>query len=160
MDGTLITEITERRQNNSCFWKNNSTVDTPGKPEKMVTMEMLEQGHHDDHCMYELVLNCESIPREISMQHLVENPKGLLEFARKKAKWKPVEAEERSEEGQLLVGPEMIFTPTSLAEFSFESLSESMDKSDELHKIENKEQEDDSRADNRPEQIRLEDVPP
>jgi len=77
-------------------------------------MEMLDQGVHDDNCFYELVLNSESIPPKVTMQHLLQNPQALLQFARKKAKWKKVDVEESHEEGQLPSTPDMICASSSV----------------------------------------------
>jgi hypothetical protein len=157
VDVTSIPEIIDTEQTSrwSCIWRSNRA--TNREPDKMVSMKIIDQDVHDESCTYELVLNSECIPAEVSMQHLIENPKGLLEFVRKKSSLKNFEAQESCKEGQAPVAPDMSFTSSSSVADHSENFGISLDKpgKPKRNNIENEKRQDNPRADNELKQISL-----
>jgi len=96
------TEKSKTKKTSCClckWWSNKATT--------MIPMEILDQGVHDDSCVYELVLESECIPPEVTMEHLIKNPEILLQFARKKAMWKKLKGQDLDEERQLPLTPDL-----------------------------------------------------
>jgi len=70
--------------------KPSSTANDAVGSEAMKDPWSMDSEYINKNIEWELVLDESCIPHTVNVQHLVENPEVLLEYAKKRAKWKPV----------------------------------------------------------------------